>query len=187
MQVVVSTVAGPLALGQQHSLNLGGPHGWSVTVKPLTVCTSSASGSTTFSALLVEHTVLGMTALMARTVAHQYLLSTVGSTSAGKSMDCVMLLSREGRVLHSRSGGDSQQAVHVLGGGGRVGGGGGYHIGLASIDLDLGLRGAESGAASASADDDGPFDWLKDVFFAWEPRLLDEVLAKTLHSGGEWR
>ena len=83
-------------------------------------------------------------------------------------------------MLHSRSGVDGPQTVHILRGGGGRGGGGGYHIGLAGM-VDMGLTGLEVD------DDDGPLNWLKDVFFAREPGLLDEMLAKTSHSGGEWR
>ena len=85
----------------ERSLRLGGPHGWTLTVQQLTA--RSASGCN-FPALLVRHSFEDMSALMARAAERggmQHALS-------GNQLDCVMVLTQKGQLLHSLGNGSRQ-------------------------------------------------------------------------------
>ena len=87
--------SGPAPLcAPERSLQLGGPHGWTLTVQQLTA--RSASGCD-FPALLVRHSFEDMSALMARAAEREEMQHALN----GKHLDCVMVLAQEGQMLHS--------------------------------------------------------------------------------------
>ena len=76
---------------QPRTLELGGPHGWSLTAKLLVV----SSSSLTFPALHIEHTFLDTQSLLVQSLARRLLCSK--STAHG--MTAVVLLTTEGQVI----------------------------------------------------------------------------------------
>ena len=142
--VVHAHTSGPAPLClPERSLQLGGPHSWTLTVQPLTA--RSASGCD-FPALLVRHSFEDMSALMARAAEHggmQHALS-------GNQLDCVMVLTQEGQLLHSVGNG-SQQGRGCAG----------------MMERDLGLPAATP-------------DWLRRLFVAepqMRDKMMSEVSA----------
>ena len=174
-EAVASAVAQAAAEHASHgdqpparSLDLGGPCGWSLTVKSLAAAPTAGSMAL-LPLLLVEHSFLDMPALLARSNVQRLLCSKYG----GREMASVVLLTMEGQVLHRQSG---SAAVQDQGEGCSSSSQGGGRW-TACVDQVLGAGGGgERGVAP---------NWLKAIF-ALAPHLLEEM-AGELQGGKEWR